>query len=101
MASKICSSTSPLQIDPGDTTWMCSNCGSVVKKDLSVRTHECLYCGFFADHDCNATVNIHCSGVGQPFEPVEVIPLHHISVMQVLSMIAGKLRPKGAGSSPG
>jgi len=22
----------------------------------------------------------------QPFEPVEMIPLHHISVMQVLSM---------------
>ncbi|MCQ1538633.1 transposase, partial [Methanocalculus taiwanensis] len=34
----------------------------------------------------NAAVNIHRVGMEQPFEPVEMIPLHHISVMQVLSM---------------
>jgi putative transposase len=65
---------------------MCSTCGSIVKKDLSVRVHECPYCGFIADRDYNAAVNIHRVGMEQPFEPVEMIPLHHISVMQVLSM---------------
>ena len=75
-----------IQVDPRNTTQMCSNCGSLVKKDLSVRVHECPYCGFVADRDYNAAVNIHRVGMEQPFEPVEMIPLHHISVMQVLSM---------------
>ncbi len=33
----------------------------------------------------------------QPFESVEMIPLHHISVMQVFPMIAGKPRTAGRG----
>ncbi|MDN7013301.1 IS200/IS605 family element transposase accessory protein TnpB [Methanoculleus sp. FWC-SCC3] len=95
--------TTVIQIDPRDTTQMCSNCGSIVKKSLSERVHECPYCGFVADRDYNAAVNIHRVGMEQPFEPVEMqsisqpgkssisravemIPLHHISVMQVLSM---------------
>jgi len=78
--------TNFIQIDPRDTTQMCSNCGSIVKKDLSVRVHECPYCGFVADRDYNAAVNIHRVGMEQPFEPVETMPLHHISVVQVLSM---------------
>ena len=75
-----------IQIDPRDTTQMCSNCGSIVKKDISVRVHECPYCGFVADRDYNAAVNIHRVGMEQPFEPVEPKPLHHISVVQVLTM---------------
>ena len=78
--------TNFIRVDPRNTTQMCSNCGSIVKKDLSVRVHECPYCGFIADRDYNAAVNIHRVGMEQPFEPVEMIPLHHISVMQVLSM---------------
>ena len=88
-----------IQVDPRNTTQMCSNCGSLVKKDLSVRVHECPYCGFVADRDYNAAVNIHRVGMEQPFEPVEPRPLHHISVVQVLAMIAGKPRPSGRGSS--
>ncbi len=75
-----------IRVDPRDTTQMCSNCGSIVKKSLSERVHECPYCGFVADRDYNAAVNIHRVGMEQPFEPVETIPLHHISVVQVLSM---------------
>jgi len=56
-----------------------------VKKALSERVHECPFCGFIADRDSNAAVNIHRVGMEQPFEPVETMPLHHISVMQVLS----------------
>jgi putative transposase len=78
--------TNVIQIDPRNTTQMCSNCGSIVKKDLSVRVHDCAYCGFVAERDYNAAVNIHRVGMEQPFEPVEPRPLHHISVVQVLSM---------------
>ncbi|MFY1643122.1 RNA-guided endonuclease InsQ/TnpB family protein [Methanoculleus bourgensis] len=75
-----------IRVDPRDTTQMCSNCGSIVKKTLADRVHNCPYCGFVADRDYNAAVNIHRVGMEQPLEPVERIPLHHISVMQVLSM---------------
>jgi len=46
----------------------------------------------FADRDYNAAVNTHRVGMEQPFEPGEAIPLHHISVMQVLSTISRKPR---------
>ena len=75
-----------IQIDPRNTTQMCSNCGSIVKKTLSERVHECPYCGFAADRDYNAAVNIRRVGMEQPFGPVEPGHLHHISVMQVLAM---------------
>ncbi|WP_256713216.1 RNA-guided endonuclease TnpB family protein, partial [Methanoculleus chikugoensis] len=78
--------TNLVKVDPRNTSQMCSNCGSIVKKTLSERVHECPYCGFVADRDYNAAVNIHRSGMEQPFEPVEMIPLHHIAVMQVLAM---------------
>ncbi|MGB4578574.1 MAG: transposase [Methanoculleus sp.] len=78
--------TNVIAVDPRNTTQMCSNCGSIVKKTLSDRIHECPYCGFVADRDYNAAVNIHRMGMEQPFEPVEILPLHHIGVMQVLSM---------------
>ncbi len=88
--------TNFIRVDPRDTTQICSNCGDIVKKDLSVRLHECPYCGFVADRDYNAAVNIHRVGIKQPFKPVEMIPLHHISVMQVLSMKQEAL-PESAG----
>jgi putative transposase len=78
--------TNIIKVDPRNTSQMCSNCGSIVKKTLSDRIHECPYCGFVADRDYNAAVNIHRMGMEQPFEPVEILPLHHISVMHVLSM---------------
>jgi putative transposase len=85
-----------IQVDPRNTTQMCSNCGSIVKKDLSVRVHDCPYCGFVADRDYNAAVNIHRVGMEQPFEPVKPRPLHHISVVQVLAMKQEAL-PESAG----
>jgi Transposase and inactivated derivatives len=36
----------------------CSNCGKKVQKSLSVRTHICPHCGFQADRDVNASINI-------------------------------------------
>jgi putative transposase len=75
-----------MKVDPRDTTQRCSACGSRVKKDLSVRVHECPYCGFLCDRDHNASRNILITGMEQPVALIEPKPLHHISVMQVLAM---------------
>lgn len=40
------------------TSQMCSGCRELVQKSLSVRTHLCPYCGFTADRDHNASLNI-------------------------------------------
>jgi len=75
-----------IKVDPRNTTQKCSSCGSIVKKELSNRMHECPYCGFSCNRDYNASMNILISGMEQPVAPIEPKPLHHISVMQVLAM---------------
>jgi putative transposase len=75
-----------IKIDPRNTTQRCSNCGSIVKKELSDRVHVCPYCGFIADRDYNSSRNILIAGMEQPVAPIESKPLHHTSVMQVLAM---------------
>ncbi len=47
-----------VQVDPKDTTKACSACGVKTKKPLWVREHSCPSCGFTADRDWNASVNI-------------------------------------------
>jgi len=46
-----------VEVDPGGTSQECSNCGATVKKSLSVRVHRCS-CGYEADRDVNAAINI-------------------------------------------
>jgi putative transposase len=45
-------------VSPQYTSQNCSSCGETVKKTLSVRTHVCPHCGFVADRDHNAAINI-------------------------------------------
>ncbi len=45
-------------VAPHYTSQNCSNCGEVVKKSLSVRTHICPHCGCVLDRDENAAKNI-------------------------------------------
>lgn len=45
-------------VPPHYTSANCSNCGKVVKKSLSQRTHHCHHCGFILDRDWNAAINI-------------------------------------------
>ncbi|MFS0513598.1 RNA-guided endonuclease InsQ/TnpB family protein [Nostoc sp. UIC 10607] len=45
-------------VPPRNTSQNCSNCGEKVKKSLSTRTHICPHCGYVADRDLNASVNI-------------------------------------------
>ena len=44
-------------VNPAYTSQICSNCGAVVKKSLSTRTHVCA-CGCRLDRDENAAINI-------------------------------------------
>jgi putative transposase len=45
-------------VNPAYTSQMCSGCGSIVKKDLSERVHNCPKCGLVMDRDLNASKNI-------------------------------------------
>jgi putative transposase len=45
-------------VAPHHTSQNCSNCGQNVQKSLSTRTHICSHCGFVADRDVNAGINI-------------------------------------------
>jgi putative transposase len=47
-----------MAVEPAFTTQNCSQCGTVVKKSLSVRTHICPSCGIVLDRDHNAALNI-------------------------------------------
>jgi len=51
-------------VNPVNTSQICSGCGCVVKKDLSVRTHCCPRCGLTLDRDVNAARNILRRGIG-------------------------------------
>ena len=45
-------------VAPQYTSQDCSQCGKKVEKTLSTRTHECPHCGYVADRDENAAINI-------------------------------------------
>lgn len=46
------------EVIPYGTSQECSSCGSVVKKSLAVRIHNCPQCGLILDRDQNAARNI-------------------------------------------
>ena len=45
-------------VDPRNTSQRCSDCGEIVLKELSERTHSCPNCGLQLDRDHNAARNI-------------------------------------------
>jgi len=51
------------RVDPRGTTQECSGCGQIVSKNLSVRVHECPFCGLVLDRDVNAALNILARGM--------------------------------------
>lgn len=52
-----------VQVNPRNTSKMCSRCGEIVEKDLSVRVHACSGCGLILDRDHNAALNILALGL--------------------------------------
>jgi len=55
-----------IRVNPRFTTQACSNCGTLIQKSLSVRTHICTSCGLIADRDVNAAQNILFKAGAQP-----------------------------------
>jgi putative transposase len=49
--------TQIIAVDPAYTSQTCSNCGTMVEKDVSVRVYKCA-CGLEIDRDVNAARNI-------------------------------------------
>jgi len=47
-----------VRVDPRGTTQECSQCGTVVPKDITVRVHSCPNCGLTIDRDLNAARNV-------------------------------------------
>jgi putative transposase len=47
-----------VEVNPKNTTQRCHICKKIVKKDLSVRIHNCPFCGLVLDRDLNAALNI-------------------------------------------
>src|SRR2546421_587762 len=47
-----------IRVSPRVTSQKCHQCGEIVQKSLSVRTHVCPFCGYVADRDVNAAKNI-------------------------------------------
>lgn len=50
-------------VDAYNTSQLCSGCGAMVRKDLSVRVHACPHCGLVIDRDHNAALNIAARGL--------------------------------------
>ncbi len=47
-----------VEVNPAGTSQICSGCGCEVRKDLSVRVHDCPHCGLKLDRDVNAARNV-------------------------------------------
>jgi putative transposase len=52
-----------LQVNPRNTSRMCSRCSVLAEIDLSVRIFYCLSCGLVLDRDHNAAINILALGL--------------------------------------
>jgi len=55
-----------VKVNPAYTSQVCSECGCIVEKKLSEREHCCPHCGFTADRDVNAALNILWAGTRPP-----------------------------------
>jgi len=56
-----------IKVNPAYTSQICSQCGAIVKKSLSQRTHYCPECLYVDDRDVNAAKNILKIGTVRPF----------------------------------
>src|ERR671933_1219217 len=51
------------EVDARGTSQQCPSCGGEVKKDLSVRVHDCPHCGYKTDRDVAAGQNFRNRGI--------------------------------------
>ena len=65
-----------IKVNPKGTSQRCCRCGRLVPKDLSVRIHDCPYCGLRLHRDINSAINVLGLGTslaGLPFNIEETI----------------------------
>lgn len=65
-----------VKVSPKDTSQLCSQCGSLVKKSLRVRVHKCPECGLILHRDHNSAIVILQRAIGQglpKFTPLETV----------------------------
>jgi putative transposase len=55
-------------VPPHYTSQLCSGCGEVVRKSLSIRTHVCPHCGLILDRDHNAALLIREAGLARAIQ---------------------------------
>ncbi|MCP4746793.1 MAG: transposase, partial [Desulfobacteraceae bacterium] len=53
------------KVRPHGTTQVCFRCRKTVPKKLSDRIHNCSHCGFVANRDYNAALNIFITCLNQ------------------------------------
>jgi len=58
-----------VEVPPHFTSQRCFDCGEIVQKSLSIRTHVCPNCGYIEDRDTQAAKNILCEARAEPSEP--------------------------------
>lgn len=66
-------------VNPFNTSQMCSKCGTIIEKDISIRIHNCTFCGLSIDRDLNASFNIRRLGVQSLRETDRCPSLHRLS----------------------
>jgi putative transposase len=59
-----------VEVNARGTSQQCSGCGIEVRKELSVRRHDCPHCGISLHRDENAARNILARGLLARTEPV-------------------------------
>ena len=57
-----------IAVNPRNTSQMCSGCGTMVKKEIHQRQHDCPVCGLSLHRDHNASINILKSGTDAVFQ---------------------------------
>ncbi len=77
-------------VEPDGTTRQCSNCGAAMRLGLADRVFECSCCGFTADRDHNAALNIlKRVGLGRPESMPAGGPSLERSVNQEATQLVG------------
>lgn len=56
--------TYAIAVNPKHTSQICSGCGTIVKKEIWQRQHDCPVCGLSIHRDLNASINVLRSGIG-------------------------------------
>lgn len=79
-----------LKVNPKFTSQTCSNCGHCEKENRNKERFLCLNCGFLADSDNQAAINIGKKGL-------EILGLSQAKLLRVTQKVTGK--PETTGSS--